>query len=77
MAKFIEVHLEGRPIMVNLDYVEEIEKANNGKCTIYQSFNCPDASEQDYIKPDETYDEVRLMIGSAQGGIPLELGGSY
>lgn len=77
MAKFIELHLKGNPVMVNLDYVEQIEKRESGKCTIYQSFNCPNVLEQDYIKPDETYDEVRLMIGSAQGGIPLELGGSY
>ena len=77
MAKFIELHIKGKPVMVNLDYVEQIEKRDNEKCSIFQSFNCPGALEQDYIRPDETYDEVRLMIDSAQGGIPLDSGGIY
>lgn len=75
MAKFIEVHVAGIPRLINLDWVEEIIPSQE-KSTIYYGFS-GEENFQDYIIPDETYEELRLMIGAAQGGIPMDMGGSY
>ena len=69
MAKFIEVHKGGTPVLINLDKVEAV-CGNDEKRTVLRIHG-----NNQHI--DETYDEVRLMIGSAQGGIPLDSGGSY
>jgi len=74
MAKFIEVHVAGTARLINLDWVEEIIPSE-GKSTIYYGFAAE--GSQDYITPDEAYEELRLMIGAAQGGIPMDTGGSY
>lgn len=77
VAKFIELHVQGCPIMVNLDHVEQIVCHDNGSCTIYQCFTIPNGLEQDFIMPDESYEKVRTIIGSSQGGIPMEPGRMY
>lgn len=61
MNKFIEVTVKGQRVLVNLDHVEDI-RDSDGECVIYYAFTCPDAIDQDYIKPDQSYDEVMLMI---------------
>lgn len=75
MAKFIEAHVKGDPCLINLDLVEEIIPAGGG-CEVYFGFATGQIS-QDYIKTDESYEHLRLMIGAAQGGIPMDTGGSY
>ena len=75
MAKFIEVHEGGIARLINMDWVEEIVPSD-GDCTVYFAF-VAGQSFQDYITPDESYDQLRLMIGAAQGGIPMDTGGSY
>ena len=66
MADFIEVHLQGKPRLVNLDWVEEIWRTENGT-QIYFSFACPDATSQDFITTDESYDEIKRIIASQRG----------
>jgi len=61
MARFIEVHREGNPILVNLDWVEEVMEAERG-ATIYFAFNLPHAEEQDYVTVDESFDEMLRKI---------------
>lgn len=62
MTKFIEVHLNGVNYLINLAHVEEIECDTDGGCTIYFAFSVPNAIEQDYIIPDETYDQIKSKI---------------
>ena len=62
MTKFIEVHLTGSSILINVAHVEEILCDTDGKCTIYFAYSVPDAIEQDYIIPDETYDQIKSKI---------------
>lgn len=62
MTKFIEVHLNGVNYLINLAHVEEILCDTDGKCTIYFAFSVPDAIEQDYMIPDETYDQIKRKI---------------
>ena len=62
MAKFIEVHLNGASCLINLAHVEEIKCDTDGSCTIYFAFSVPNAIEQDYIIPDETYDQIKSKI---------------
>lgn len=61
MARFIEVHREGDPILVNLDWVEQIMIGDNGS-TIYFAFNLPHGVEQDYVTVDEGYGEMQRKI---------------
>lgn len=58
MGKFIEVHFKTRPILINLDWVEEIHKEESGKARIYFAFKGPDACEQDSIITDESYEKI-------------------
>ena len=62
MTKFIEVHLTGSSILINLAHVEEVKCDTDGSCTIYFAFSVPNAIEQDYIIPDETYDQIKSKI---------------
>lgn len=61
MADFIEVHQLGKPRLVNLDWVEEIWPTENGT-QIYFAFTCPDATSQDFITADESYDKIKRML---------------
>lgn len=61
MADFIEVHQLGKPRLVNLDWVEEMWPTENGT-QIYFAFTCPDATSQDFITTDESYDKIKRII---------------
>ena len=61
MADFIEVHQLGHPRLVNLDWVEEIRPTENGT-QIYFAFTSPDATSQDFITTDESYDKIKRII---------------
>ena len=61
MADFIEVHQQGKPRLVNLDWVEEIYPSQYG-AQIYYAFSVPDETEQDFFKADETYEEIKRLI---------------
>lgn len=61
MADFIEVHQQGKPRLVNLDWVEEIYPSQYG-AQIYYAFSVPDETEQDFFKADETYEEIKCII---------------
>ena len=64
MVKFIEVHEEsGSPVLVNLHHVLSVYRYGNASRI---------EMETEVIPLAESYDEVKRMIGSAQGGIPME-----
>lgn len=65
MAKFIEIHRDGRPELINLDYVTCV-----GQSGIIWS-------DRKLFVPDEDYQQLRLIIAAAQGGIPMERSGMY
>ena len=62
MTKFIEVHRNGASYLINLAHVEEVKCDTDGSCTIYFAFSVPNAIKQDYIIPDETYDQIKSKI---------------
>ena len=62
MTKFIEVHYCEMSYLINLAHVEEIICDTEGKCIIYFAFSIPDATEQEYIIPDETYEQIKGKI---------------
>lgn len=57
MSQFIKVHVDGKAHLINLDWVEKI----SGN-TIYFAFNVPNAVEQDYLKVDETSEQLWRKI---------------
>ena len=63
--EFIAVHYCGKETIINTRWIEEISQDEDGSCVIYFAFNCPGGVEQDYIAPDESYQEVRSMIWRA------------
>ncbi len=68
MRGFIQIKSkEGKWRCINIKYIEEVIETEKG-CTIYLAFNCPSATEQDYIETDKSYDEVVTMLwkGSAE-----------
>lgn len=68
MAKFIEVHQQGNPRLINLAWVEDIWPTENGT-QIYYAFSGPNAATQDWFSADESYDEIRELVDHAQGVI--------
>lgn len=66
MADFIEVHLQGKSRLVNLDLVEDIWPTENG-AQIYFAFTGPDAVSQDFITTDESYDKIKRIIAYQRG----------
>lgn len=69
MAKFIEVHKDNIAYLLNLDDISSITRSGPETCFYHR--------DGDYSVFDESFDTVRLMIGAAQGGIPMDTGGSY
>lgn len=64
MNKFIEVHdKDGGPLLVNLRHVLSVYGQGNASCM---------ETETEVIPLTESYEQVKRMIGSAQGGIPME-----
>ena len=63
MEQFIEVHIKQEKRLINLRWVEEIHENQDGSATIYFAFNCPNAIDQDYMKVDESYNEVFRKFG--------------
>lgn len=59
---FIEVHSEGQRRLININWVEEVWECENGKALIFFAFIGVNCVEQDNIRTDETYDEVRRQI---------------
>lgn len=67
MAKFIEVHCNGNPRLVNLGVVEEIYPTINNS-QIY--FTYKSLGDQDFATVDESYDELkRLILGDAEDAV--------
>ena len=66
MADFIEVHLQGEPRLVNLDWVEEVWPTANGT-QIYFAFASPAETSQDFITIDESYDKIKGIIAYQRG----------
>lgn len=54
MNRFIEVTVSGYKMLLNLEYVVNIDRFEDGSCRI----NLQD----DYIEPEEPYEIVRYMI---------------
>lgn len=65
MAKFIEIHINGVPILANLDDISTI--GPNGIVD----------KESVLFRPDEDYQQLRTLIATAKGGIPMDRSGMY
>ncbi len=67
MTKFIEVHdSSGAPLLVGLSHAVLIYP--QADAAVIET----DIESNDPILLRESYEEVRTMIASAQGGIPME-----
>lgn len=66
MEKFIEIHIDGNAMLLNLNRVLEVWHRGDGTCKISA------AAEDVFYTPDEPYERIRQMIASAQGGIPMD-----
>lgn len=65
MNRFIEVHVSGQPRLINTGWIEEIVVYGES-AMIYFAYNLPTCDKQDYVMPDESYDELKELI--FQGG---------
>mgnify|MGYP003314883229 CR=1 FL=1 len=61
MANFFIVHHNGERRFVNLDWVEEIRDEGE-HAMINFAFTRPNVHFQDYLRTDETFDEVLKKI---------------
>ena len=63
--KFIELHVSGKASMVNFEQVLRVSPENPVSVAItdVRGFT---------IWPDESYDQIRKLIATAQGGIPMQ-----
>ena len=68
MGKFVEVHCSGENMMLNLDSVDSVFPAGRGSAVVIRG---------DAQTLDESYEEIKKLIGTAQGGIPMEPGRMY
>lgn len=68
MAKFVRVHKSGVECLLNLDDVTAVIKTKDGRA------NCVMDYQENIVDEivDETYEQMCKIIGSAQGGIPME-----
>lgn len=64
MNRFIEVTVDGYNMLLNLEYVVNIDKFEDGSCRI----NLRD----DYIEPEEPYEIVRYMIAKEENNHETE-----
>lgn len=65
MAKFVELHKGKETYLVNLDTVSTVTgNASSGESWWYYTDGA-------YSVFDESYEEARELIASAQGGIPM------
>lgn len=66
MAKFIELHHEGVPALVNLDHIAQVNVHN------LSDYDHAELLYEDdtVFRSDETYEEVRTKIARAQGSLP-------
>ena len=55
MSKFIEVHIDGRGLIINAECVACVKQDKNGKAFVFM-YNTG------YSTLDETYEEIRSMI---------------
>ena len=62
MEQFIEVHIKKEKRLINLRWVEEIRENTDGCATIYFAFNCNNAIGKDYMRVDESYNEILSKI---------------
>lgn len=69
MRGFIEICNEfGNKMLLNTRYIEEVrEHPDSDMCTIYLAFNCPGATDQDYLKVNKPYKEIVSLIERAVG----------
>lgn len=67
MRGFIEISNEyGNKVLLNIRYIEEVrEHPDTDICTIYLAFNCPNATDQDYLRVNKPYKEIVSLIEKA------------
>ena len=68
MAKFVEVHANNEAFLLNIENVNYFVR-HGPRCSFYANGLMMDL--------DESYDTIKTLIGSAQGGIPMEPGRIY
>lgn len=68
MAKFVEVHANNEEFLLNIESVNYIVRHGH-RCAFYGNGLMMDL--------DESYDKIKTLIGTAQGGIPMEPGRMY
>lgn len=64
MSRFLEVTVDGYKMLLNLEYVVNIDRFEDGSCRI----NLRD----DYIEPEEPYEIVRHMIAKGENNHETE-----
>ena len=69
MAKFVKCHAEGEEFLVNLDLVVAAISKNGHASLLFQ-----DDSAQ---LVDESYEDMKKIIATAQGGLPMDVSQVY
>ena len=62
MKQFIEVHVKERKRLINLRWIEKIHENPDGCATIYFAFYCKNSIGKDYMRVDESYNEIVRAI---------------
>lgn len=66
MSAFIKItDTTGNRRLINVNYIEEVLDLDNGKSEINLAFNCPNATEQDSVIVNVSFDKLVEMILNA------------
>lgn len=67
MSGFIKItDITGNRRLINVNYIEEVLDLDNGKSEINLAFNCPNATEQDSVIVNVSFDKLVEMILNAE-----------
>lgn len=67
MSAFIKItDTTGNRRLINVNYIEEVLDLDNGKSEINLAFNCPNATEQDSVIVNVSFDKLVEMILNAE-----------
>lgn len=72
MRAFIELHWAGKKMLVNIGLVQSIQESGMSS-PVGEGKKCASLMfENKAVYVEESYEEIKMMVAEAQGGIPME-----
>ena len=72
MRAFLELHWAGKKLLVNIGLVQSIQESEMWSPEGFEKKCASLLFENKAVYVEESYEEVKMMVAEAQGGIPME-----